>query len=671
MPTVSFLWHLHQPCYRTADGVAHAPWVVLHAGGSYATLARAILDSEATGQVVNIVPTLLEQMLAYKNGTVTDPLLDALRQPTGSLSEEHVASLLGWAFHVPHRQLTRYPRLRELATRAGDDGNPAAPAPRFGRGDLRDLQVLTILAHAGESAWRDQRLAPLHQRGRNFSSDEHNLAVHWLLDQPAEIVELWRRVGRLAGVEIATSPFAHPIMPLLVDTAVVVDSWAPAPAPEVPDFRHPDDAALQLELALRFMEGHGFKVAGCWPPEGSVSAAALAVYAEAGVRWVVTDEGILAKSLGLDLHRGRGPAEELYRAWRPVSASPTIFFRDRHLSDLIGFTYGGWPSEHEAARAMVAEIESLAATLPRDAAIVVALDGENAWLHYPDGGGEFLRTLFTGLKASTQVTPATLSTVTRARLPRLLPRVHPGSWINAVFATWIGHPEKTLAWRVLARVREAVGASGQPLPEAMVLAEASDWFWWLGDDNPTALAPLYDRIFRHHLSDACRAVGLAPPDELTRPIKTTSRPIRVPVSDQWAEPTLDGRLSSYFEWSLASWIHAEGDHPLRRLAVWGNRSHLFLLIESEPSTAVVAAARRVVVHLQSPEGDITAVPLEPDHEAVAPVRVAVGRVAELALPWRAVPGYRLQVTVDDRQLPEEAAVLLEPFVVDEGVPVDV
>ena len=40
--------------------------------------------------------------------------------------------------------------------------------------------------------------------------------------------------------------------------------------------------------------------------------------------------------------------------------------------------------------------------------------------------------------------------------PGRLDRLHPGSWINSVFATWIGHPEKTAAWEVLAAVRDAL-----------------------------------------------------------------------------------------------------------------------------------------------------------------------------------------------------------------------
>ncbi len=278
MTTVSFLWHLHQPAYRTADGVSHAPWAALHAGGTYTTLARAISAAGGRGQVLNIVPTLLEQLLAYRDQTVVDPVIDAIVTPAGDLTAEQREVLLSWGVHVNPRQLARYPRLAELARRSRPGPSKGRIASRYGPGDLRDLQVLFVLAQAGAEAWADERLAPLHDRGRNFGAGDHQTMSDWLRAQPAELVDLWRRVGGRNGVEISTSPYAHPIMPLLIDTAIVNDSWAPFPAPGVPEFRHPEDAVWQLERGLAFMREHGFDARGCWPPEGSVSTDAVAVY---------------------------------------------------------------------------------------------------------------------------------------------------------------------------------------------------------------------------------------------------------------------------------------------------------------------------------------------------------------------------------------------------------
>jgi alpha-amylase/alpha-mannosidase (GH57 family) len=665
MATVSFLWHLHQPGYRTADGVSHAPWAALHAGGTYTTLARAIETAGGRGQVLNIVPTLLEQLLAYQDGTVEDPVVEAILTPAGELTAEQCGILISWAFHVNPRQLNRYSRLADLASRRPATINTERLESLYGRGDLRDLQILFVLAQAGEQAWSDPRLKPLFERGSNFANEHHRQLCEWLRAQPGELEALWRRVGSLDGVEISTSPFAHPIMPLLIDTAVVAESWAPHPAPVVPDFRYPEDAAWQLERGLAYLRDRGFQIHGCWPPEGSVSSDALTTYADAGIRWLVTDEGILERSLGRPLRNGGPATAELYRPWLKDDEGPVLFFRDRRLSDAIGFEYGRWEDEKQAARAFVSELEQLGRDLPDDACITIALDGENPWLYYPEGGGPFLRELFQRLNGEPSgLRPVTFDAALEHSPPSRLDRLHPGSWINSIFATWIGHHEKTRAWQVLAEVRNELAAAGGDRPPSLLLAEGSDWFWWLGDDNPTALAPLYDRIFRKHLADACDQAGIESPVDLLKPLKTATRFIRVPVSSAWERPRLDGAITSYWEWCRATWIEAKEPGPLGRLAVWGDPELLHVLVESAGSMQALLETGDLVVKLVTAAGDVTEIELGAGHDDLAPSTGAVGRVAEFSLPWDGLPGSRLEVHLGASQLPEGAALLLDPYPVD-------
>ena len=667
MATLSFLWHLHQPSYRTADGVSHAPWTLVHAGGAYRTLAAAISETGGRGQVINIVPTLLEQLLAYRDGTVRDPVIDALAAPAGDLDDRERETLVSWAFHVTPRQLKRYRRLADLARRRRPSRGGSRLATAFGPGDLRDLQVLFILAQAGEQAWIDPRLEPLARRGRGFSPAEHEAVVEWLRAQPGELIGLWRDLVRQPGVEISTSPYAHPIMPLLVDTGIVVDSWAPHPAPEVPVFCYPEDAVWQLEQGLSLMKNQGLGTTGCWPPEGSVSTEALSIYADAGVRWLVTDEGILERSLGHGIRDNGAPSAELYRPWTLSTPSPVLFFRDRSLSDAIGFRYGRWDDEARAALALVADLEAVGRSLPDDATIVLALDGENPWLHYPEGGGTFLRTLMEALEETgDHLRPATLTETAAAATPSILDSLHPGSWINGVFATWIGHPEKTAAWRLLAEVRRAIEETGQDRPPSLLVAEASDWFWWLGDDNPTELAPLYDRIFRRHLADACRQVGIEPPVDLDKPLKTLSLEVSVPVSRTWHPPTLDGRTTSYFEWCLATTIGTDDD-VVRRLSMWGEPDRLHLLVEADRSMLDVIRTDPLEIRLEDETGRVVSASVGIEEYAGAELAFAVNQVAEISLTWHSGGSSRLELRCGNRNVMGDSVLLLEPKTVDEAI----
>jgi hypothetical protein len=247
--------------------------------------------------------------------------------------------------------------------------------------------------------------------------------------------------------------------------------------------------------------------------------------------------------------------------------------------------------------------------------------------------------------------------------PRL-ERLHPGSWINSIFATWIGHHEKTHAWEVLADVRTAIAGAGGHRPPSLLLAEGSDWFWWLGDDNPTALAPLYDRIFRQHLADACEQAGIESPVDLAQALKTATQRLRVPVSESWPAPILDGRVTTYFEWSLAQWVTGSDEGPLRRLAVWGGRGQLHVLVEGSNAVQPLLNGDRLVIRLTAVDGTTTEIAIGHRESVPTKAACAVGRIAELSLPWDGRGGSRLEVRLGEWQLPAGGALLLEPFAVD-------
>jgi alpha-amylase/alpha-mannosidase (GH57 family) len=579
MAKLTFLWHLHQPQYRTADGRVHAPWVLLHAGGEYLTLVHALEQTGLQGQVLNLTPVFLEQLAAYRDGVARDPLLEALLTPARELTPEGRHELLRWAFLLHPNQLRRWPRLAELAARAADAA-PAELLRRFTVQDLTDVQVLLVLAYAAPNFAWEPEIAEVGKLGSSFGDAARVQAVGWLASCPGRLIDAYRRLAARPGIEIATSPFAHPIIPLLIDTRVVAESWAPRLAPTAPAFVAPDDAALQLRTGLATVRDLGFDPTGCWPPEGSVSEAAVALYGEHGVRWLATDEGILAASLGRHLSGETGVRGELFAPWQLRSGGPLLFFRHRGLSDFIGFQAGRFADERTAAHELAERLRHTAAHLPGEAGIVIALDGENPWTSYPSGGSSFLAALGQELHGTGQLRPATLAQRTATEEPLRLDHLHPGSWIGATFGTWIGHPEKNRGWELLARAR-ALGASRGGA--SWLAAEASDWWWWFGDDNPTLLAPLYDELFRAHLRDACVHAGVRPPAELSAPVRSASVRLAVPLSHEWPAPVLDGDAITYFEWSVAAWIEAPAGHRrFARVALRAEPGWLWLLVEPRP-----------------------------------------------------------------------------------------
>jgi alpha-amylase/alpha-mannosidase (GH57 family) len=621
MAKLTFLWHLHQPQYRTADGVVHAPWVLLHAAGEYLTLAHAITHSGLSGQVLNLTPVFLDQLAAYRDGAARDPLLEALQTPAKELPPDGQRELLRWAFLLHPHQLHRWPRLVELAARAGRAPGEQSKR-RFTVQDLTDLQVLLVLAYAAPNLGWDDELRELPAKGSNYSETSRRLAVGWLAACPGRLLDLYRNLAGRGGVEVSTSPFAHPIIPLLLDTAVVGESWAPHAAPTVPAFSALADAEDHVRLGLETARLFGFSPVGCWPPEGSVSEAAVALYGRHGVRWLATDEGILAASLGRTLSGETGVGQELFRTWRLPEGGPTLVFRHRGFSDFIGFQAARFADEGDAARELVGQLRRTAAHLPEDAGILLALDGENPWTSFPEGGTRFLLTMADELGRSSQLRPVTLAERVEQEEPSTLEHLHPGSWIGGTFATWIGNEEKNRGWEMLARMR-ALGAfrGGR----SWLAAEGSDWWWWFGDDNPTFLAPLYDDLFRAHLRDACSAAGIAAPPELSAPIRSAAVRLQVPLSCEWPSPVLDGETSSYFEWSVASWVEApEGGRRLARVALRAEPERLWLRVE--PHQGAGPPMPLVVTLMGDKQRKSWALPDD------LPASCGVGRCLEAVLP---------------------------------------
>ena len=653
MAKLTFLWHLHQPQYRTADGCVHAPWVLLHAAGEYLTLVHVLSETALAGQVLNLTPVFLEQLAAYRDASARDPLLEALRTPARSLAPEGRRELLRWAFMLHANQLRRWPRLAELAARMNNASRQDAER-RFTVQDLNDLQVLLVLAYAAPNLPWEPELADLAERGSGFGEAARHRAVEWLAACPGRLIEGYRTLAAQRGVEISTSPWAHPIIPLLVDTGVVVESWAPHAAPPAPAFSAPDDARTHISAGLVGARALGFEPVGCGPPEGSVSEAAVALYGEQGVRWLATDEGILAASLGRALSGETGVGPELFQSWRLAAGGPALFFRHRGLSDFIGFQAARFGDEADAARDFAGQLRSTASHLPSEAGIVVALDGENPWTSYPQGGTRFLATLARELQQSTQLRMVTLAERLAEETPQPLARLHPGSWIGGTFGTWIGHEEKNRAWELLARVRGLGGFRGG---SSWLAAEGSDWWWWFGDDNPTLLAPLYDELFRAHLKDACSVAGVTPPAELTAPVRSTAVRLRVPISTEWPLPQLDGETTSYFEWSVAAWVDAPPTHHrFARVALRAEPGRLWLRVE--PRTGTPPTVPLVVTVMAGKTRRVLTLPAD------LPDGCAVGRVVEAAIP---LPEGQVMLALESHgeRLPHEGFWRIELLEVDE------
>ena len=576
---VLFLWHMHQPYYKDlVSGEYRLPWVRLHGLKDYYGMVKLLEEFPQVHQTFNLVPSLMAQLDDYVAGRARDPFLDVAAQPAADLSPEQRRFALQYLFQAnPGNMIGRYPRYRELWERFRGAGESPEKAEKFfQKQDYTDLQVLSQLAWFDEFFLEEPEIAALVKKGHGYSPDEQR----WVMEKQREllgrVLPEYKAAAERGSIEISTSPYYHPILPLVCDTDQGRVSSPGLPLPEQ-RFRHPEDAEEQLRRGLDLHERvFGRRPRGAWPSEGSVSEEALAIAHKVGLEWMATDEGVLGRSLGVSLHRDRsgkleaGALERLYTIYRYEKQEATLHmvFRDHALSDLIGFVYAGMAAKEAAAHLIQSIKESAQPVLRsgKDAVVSIILDGENAWEFYPRSGREFLRRLYDGLGRDPQIEVLTIAeAIARQKDFGKLSSLVPGSWINANFNVWIGAREDNHAWDRLAEARDFyAGAAPKATEEArqlafeeLLIAEGSDWNWWYGPEHHSANDREFDELYRKHLSNVYQALGSAAPDALAQPIFTeAARPYFVPQT-AYIHPRIDGATTGYFDWVGAAMYTAD------------------------------------------------------------------------------------------------------------------
>ncbi len=567
------LWHMHQPQYRDpSSGRYVLPWTRLHALKDYWGMVKVLEEFPQVHATFNFVPLLAEQIEQYASGQFREPWFDIAFARVDVLTPEDKHQALDRAFQVNDNFLRRWPRFGDLAAQARAGGAEACVAHWTPR-EWRDLQVLSQLAWMDEEyLTKDAAVHKLSDKGENFTEDDKAILLAKQHELLAAVLPEYRRAAARGQIEISTTPYYHPILPLLCDTEIARVANAHTPLPQ-PAFRYPQDAREQLLRARAFHERvFGKLPVGLWPSEGSVSDQTLEIAAELGFRWFATDEGVLGRTRNIGFWRDASGYPEnasvLYSPWRFQRNAQAItgLFRDHYLSDLVGFVYSRMGADaaaenlHHRIRA-IGERQGDA----QPATVSVILDGENAWEYYPENGREFLRKFYARIQQDPDIRALTVSeAITAAPDSPRLEGIFPASWINANFDVWIGHAEDVRAWDLLRDAREAYERAaaraassgsdsgwhsrGKRAYEAVLAAEGSDWCWWYGPEHASSNDAEFDALYRNHLTEIYNALGEQAPDALAHPIKRAPERERREPPAAYLNVQVDGRESNYFEW---------------------------------------------------------------------------------------------------------------------------
>lgn len=552
---VAFLWHMHQPPYEDpASGLSLLPWVHLHATKDYYDMAALVASHPRMRANFNVTMSLMEQIERYADGSARDQTLEVMAQDPASLNGADREFLLRTCLDgCPEPLIARFPRYRQLydfyrATRGASEA-----ARVFEPDEFADLTVLFLLAWCGPTLQADEVVQAMVRKGRGFSASDREGLIERSRALIQSIGSRYAEMAASGQIELSTSPYYHPLMPLLVTSGAALQADPSISLPAV-RFAAPEEVERQLDLAVRAFESR-FKVrlAGMWPPEGAISDDVVKMMASRGLKWIASDEEVLRRTLGGDLTVD----ERLY----PVRFNGmAIFFRNRALSDNIGFVYRRWPNDRSVAHFMGC-LADLAREAPDERGLVlIAMDGENAWEFYPDGGYPFLHALYTAIEESEFVEPITLSAyLEKYGTGDEITQVATGSWVDGNLNTWIGDPVKNRAWEALAAAYQVVRACPERACKVhgygengdgctLLRAEASDWFWWFGKGHASVHKREFDYLFRQNLRAVYRRLGMSPPDSLDMPLDEDMRPLVIRQPTATIHPKITGFRDSYYKW---------------------------------------------------------------------------------------------------------------------------
>lgn len=536
---LAFVWHMHQPQYKdNLTGKYLMPWVRLHAIKDYLDMPLLLESFPSLRQTFNLVPCLIEQLEDYMNNNASDPYLELSQIPVEKLSNEQKSKILELFFDLNWEKMVyKFPRYKEILDKREKfkkkyNGNFSKVSVEFKSQEILDLTVWFNIAWF-DYIWQtqDNILVDLIKKDKNFTEKDRKNVLDKQLEIINKIIPEYKKLQEQSKIEITTTPYYHPILPLLYNTNSAKVARPELNLPEN-NYNYPDDVDIQIKKAISKHEQlFDQKPRGFWPSEQSVSQDTVKYFSKNNINWIISDEGILFNSIKnypqRDKHEIFNDPTVLYQPYitGDEKSNTAIIFRDIILSDLIGFVYSKMNAE-KAANDLYSRLKETQKRLPDDYPylVTIALDGENCWEHYDNDGYDFLMAFYKLIENDTSIDMTTVSDYLDKYPPKKhITNLFSGSWIRSDFTTWIGDKTKNKAWDCLYDARQALINFQAENPkhdklkdawEEIYISEGSDWFWWFGEGNSSTHDDIFDWQFRLHLQNVYTLINLEIPEVL-------------------------------------------------------------------------------------------------------------------------------------------------------------
>lgn len=554
---------MHQPLYKVkTEGDYIVPWVRLHAVKDYLDMLLIMDKYPKLKLNFNFSPVLLDAIVDYAENGAEDVYSRLSKTAISDLTEDDKKFILNNFFDANYNSMIlHHDAYNNLYQKRMTMTYPDTTA-------FTDQEYSDIIAWFN-IAWFDSiyadmfpELTKLASKGTGFTLEDRIEIIEYMRKIMKLIIPTYRKYIAEGRIEVSTSPYYHSILPILLDIKCA-NRNIPNPEALPQNLKMGKDAVKQVELALdRIEELLGKRPQGLWPSEHCLSSKTLDMLSDLGLKWTITDEGILANSINFEFVRDfKGYMEDPYYLlktyeFKTKNDKIDVIFRDNSIPNLINFEYSNIEPEKAANDLYdrIKVVQSKIFTSPDDTHLLtIACDGENSWENYADDGEAFLNAIYKLIEDDDSLETVLISDyIAEDKNKKELPKIYSGSWINRNFQLWIGEPTKDAAWTYLKNVHDDFIKFANNNPDnpnlekarnEIFVAQGSDWFWWYGEPNNSGQDHIFDYLFREHLKNAYRYLGLEVPEYLS-----TSLLYKSNQQYSISAPIMDGQNMIDDEW---------------------------------------------------------------------------------------------------------------------------
>lgn len=569
--SIAFFWHMHQPNYQINPQSDYLmPWVRLHAIKDYLDMVLIMDKYPKLRLNFNLVPVLIDAILEYGERDFQDVYSRLTLTQVEDLTDEDKFFILNNFFDANYQSMIlHHPNYQKLYEKRFE--TPVAKIEEFSNQEYSDIMAWFNIA------WFDSiysqmfpQLKEIVDKGEGFTFEDRQEIINYQKKIIKMIIPAYQKYSDEKRIEITTSPYYHPILPILLDIKCAhrnIHNPEALPA----NLKMSQDAKLQTQLALdRIEEVFGKRPKGIWPPEHCVSSKTFEMLKDLGVEWTISDEGILANSINIEFVRDfKGYLEDPYfllktYEYKTKNSNLQVIFRDSSIPNLISFDYPNMEPQNAANDLYdrIKVIQNKILTSPDEAHLLtIAIDGENCWENYSQDGAGFLEAVYDLIENDESLETVLISDyLLKDKNKKPLPKIYSGSWINRNFQLWIGEPTKNQAWNYLKKVKDDFLEFCEKNPnhpnietarKEIFIAQGSDWFWWYGEPNNSGQDHIFDYLFRTHLKNVYEFLDLQYPNYLDNTL-ILATPSKYPISK--ITPVMDGQDKIDDEWLNAGFV---------------------------------------------------------------------------------------------------------------------